>query len=112
MLGRPPQAIITDQCRTSQTAIANVSQELLIVLFCHVSCKEFQILWENCYFEATQVSLNRVVHFFLEPEEFEAAWEEKTQRHGIRDHRWIHEDRKKRVPAYSKQTLAGMLLLH
>uniref|UniRef100_U5GL76 Protein FAR1-RELATED SEQUENCE n=1 Tax=Populus trichocarpa TaxID=3694 RepID=U5GL76_POPTR len=59
---------------------------------------------ELFYFEATQVSLNRVVHYFLEPEEFEAAWEEMTQRHGIRDHRWIHEDRKKGVPAYSKDT--------
>jgi hypothetical protein len=72
-------------------------------------------LGELFYFEAIQVSLNRVVHYFLEPEEFEAAWEDMTQRHGIRDHKWIqalHEDRKRWVPAYLKQTLAGMLLLH
>lgn len=70
---------------------------------------------ELFYFEATQVSLNRAVHYFLGPEEFEAACEEMTQLHGIRDHRWIQasrEDTKKWVPAYLKQTLAGMLLLH
>ncbi|KAG6736200.1 hypothetical protein POTOM_061071 [Populus tomentosa] len=57
-----------------------------------------ETMGELFYFEATQVSLNRAGHYFLEPEEFEAAWEEMTQLHGIRDHRWIqalHEDRKR-----------------
>ncbi|KAG6736794.1 hypothetical protein POTOM_060310 [Populus tomentosa] len=63
-----------------------------------LGCGIPETMGELFYLEATQVSLNRAVHYFLEPEEFEAAWEEMTQLHGIRDHRWIqslHEDRKR-----------------
>ncbi|KAG5229231.1 protein FAR1-RELATED SEQUENCE [Salix suchowensis] len=65
--------------------------------------------------EAIKVSLSKVVYYFLRPEEFEAAWDEMTQNHGIRDHKWIqtlYEDRKRWVPAYLKETfLAGMVPL-
>ncbi|KAH9666782.1 protein FAR1-RELATED SEQUENCE 6 [Citrus sinensis] len=46
------------------------------------------------------------------PEEFEAAWEDMIQRHGIKDHGWIqtlYEDRKGWAPVYLKEAyLSGV----
>ena len=56
--------------------------------------------------------MNRAVYHSLRSEEFEAAWEDMMQRHGLRDQKWLqvlYEDRKWWVPVYLKDTLlAGM----
>lgn len=114
MLGRPPQAVITDQCRNLQTAVADVFPRASHCL--HLACimqKFPENLGGLLEYEAIKEALTRIVYYFLRPEEFEAAWEEKVQHHGIRDHKWIqalYEDRKRWVPAYVKETfLAGLL---
>lgn len=116
MLGRPPQAVITYQCRTLQTAVTDVFPR---ASHCFYLSRIVQRIPENLGglfdFEAIKIAFSEVVYCFLRPEEFEAAWEEMTQRHGIRDHKWIqmlYEDRKRWIPAYLKETfLAGMLPL-
>lgn len=113
MLGRPPQAIITDQCRTLQTAIADVFPR---ASHCFYLSRIMQRISENLgelfEFDAIKAALNKVVYYFQRPEEFEAAWEEMTLRHRIKDNTWIqtvYEDRKRWVPAYLKESfLAGM----
>lgn len=116
VLGRPPQAIITDHHKTLQTAVADVFPRASHCFYLSRIVQRIpEILGELFDFEAIKVSLSKVVYCFLRPEEFEAAWEEMTQHHGIRDHKWIqtlYEDRKRWVPAYLKETfLAGMLPL-
>ncbi|KAK6284900.1 hypothetical protein POUND7_003852 [Theobroma cacao] len=113
MLGRPPQAIITDQCRTLQAAVADVFPRASHCL--SLSCimqKVPEKLGELYEFEAIRMALNNAVYYSLRPEEFEATWEDMVNRHGIRDHIWLqtlYEDRRRWVPVYLKETsLAGM----
>uniref|UniRef100_A0A2P2KB86 Protein FAR1-RELATED SEQUENCE n=1 Tax=Rhizophora mucronata TaxID=61149 RepID=A0A2P2KB86_RHIMU len=113
MLGRPPQAIITDHCKTLQNVIADVFPRASHCIFLS---SIMQNLPENLGLpfdlEAIKAELTRVIHYFLRPEEFEAAWVEMTQRQGIKDQKWIqsiYKDRKHWVPAYLKEIfLAGM----
>ncbi|KAF5726943.1 protein FAR1-RELATED SEQUENCE 6-like [Tripterygium wilfordii] len=114
MLGRPPQAIITDQSRTLQTAVADVfpraSHCLCLLRIMQKVPEKLGGLFE---FEAIKVALKRAVYCTLRPEEFEAAWAYIVQHHEIRDHKWIqvlYEDRKLWVPVYFRDTfVAGML---
>ncbi|KAF2293169.1 hypothetical protein GH714_034208 [Hevea brasiliensis] len=113
MLGRPPQAVITDQCRSLQTAVLDVLPRASHCLhLSHIMQRVPENLGDLFEFEAIREALSRIVNYFLRPEEFEAAWEGMVQHHGIRDHRWIqtlYEDRKRWVPAYVKETfLAGL----
>ncbi|KAL6335458.1 hypothetical protein AAG906_029701 [Vitis piasezkii] len=112
MLGRPPQTIITAQCRTLQASVADVFLELHIVFVYHLSCKNPRKLGGLLEFEAIKVALSRAVYYSLRADEFEATWEDMIQHFGIRDHKWLqalYEDRKRWVPAYLKDIfLAGM----
>ncbi|GLT75003.1 hypothetical protein SLA2020_467610 [Shorea laevis] len=114
MLGRPPQAIITDQCGALQTAIADVFPRASHCLCSsHIMRKAPEKLSGLFEYEMIRMALNRAVYYSLRPEEFEAAWDEMIQRHGIRDHEWIktlYEDRKRWVPVYLKEVFfSGML---
>lgn len=113
MLGRSPQTIITDQCRILQTAVGDVFPR---AYHCFpLSCvmqkipEKLQGLFE---YEAIRVSLHRIIYHSLRPEEFEKAWEDLIQRHGIKDHGCIqslYEDRKRWAPVYLKEAfLSGM----
>ncbi|KAK9229417.1 hypothetical protein WN944_022379 [Citrus x changshan-huyou] len=63
-------------------------------------------------YEAIRAALHRAIYHSLRPEEFEAAWEDMIQRHGIKDHGWIqtlYEDRKRWAPVYLKEAyLSGV----
>ncbi|OMP01396.1 hypothetical protein COLO4_11905 [Corchorus olitorius] len=113
MLGHPPQAIITDQCRNLQAAVVDVfpraSHCLCLSRIMQNVPEKLGGLYE---YEAIRVALNSAVYYSLRPEEFEAAWEDMVHHHGIRDHLWLqmlYEDRKRWVPVYLKEIfLAGM----
>lgn len=114
MLGRPPQAIITDQCAILQTAIADVFPRASHCLcLSHIMQKVPEKLGGLFEYEAIQAALNRAIYHSVKTEEFEAFWEDMIQRHDIRDHKWLqalYEDRKRWVPVYLKEVfLAGML---
>ena len=113
MLGRPPQAIITDQFSTLQTAVADVFPRASHCLcLSHIMQKIPEKLGGLFEYEAIEAALNRAVYHSLRSEEFEAAWENMMQHHGLRDQKWLqalYEDRKRWVPVYVKETfLAGM----
>ncbi|KAM1717726.1 hypothetical protein ACFX11_025527 [Malus domestica] len=113
MMGRPPQAIITRQCGTLQTAISDVFPRASHCLcLSHIMQKVPEIFGGLFEYEAVKESLSRAVYYSLRVEEFEAAWEDMVQHHGIRDHNWLqalYEDRKRWVPVYLKDIfLAGM----
>ncbi|KAH9715156.1 protein FAR1-RELATED SEQUENCE 6 [Citrus sinensis] len=113
MLGRSPQTIITDQCRILQIAVGDVFPRAYHCF--SLSCimqkipEKLQGLFE---YEAIRVALHRAIYHSLRPEEFEAAWEDMIQRHGIKDHGWIqtlYEDRKRWAPVYLKEAyLSGV----
>ncbi|EXB67264.1 Protein FAR1-RELATED SEQUENCE 6 [Morus notabilis] len=114
MSGRPPQVIITDQCSTLQTAVADVfpraSQCLCLSRIMQKLPEKLGGLFE---YDAIKAALSRAVYYSLKPEEFEAAWEDMIQRHGIGDQKWLqalYEERKRWVPVYLKDIfLAGMI---
>ncbi|KAJ4845501.1 hypothetical protein Tsubulata_913011 [Turnera subulata] len=116
MLGRPPQAIITDHCGALQAAVIDVFPKASHCLHLSRIMQRFpENLGELHELEAIKIDLSKVVYYFMRPEEFEAAWEEMVQRYELRDHKWIqkfYEDRKRCVPAYLKDTfLAGMFAM-
>ncbi|XP_057514274.1 protein FAR1-RELATED SEQUENCE 6-like [Actinidia eriantha] len=109
MLGRPPPAIISDQSRSLQAALADVFPRASLCLsISHIMKKVPEKLGGLNEYEAINVALNRAVYHTLRVDEFEAAWEDMIQRYGIRDHKWLqtlYEDRKRWVPVYLKETL-------
>ncbi|KAK4485793.1 hypothetical protein RD792_008440 [Penstemon davidsonii] len=109
MSGRPPQTIITDQCKALQVTISEVfpraHHRLCLPLVIQSIHKRLGEVGES---EIFQTILNRIVKNSLKAEEFEMAWEEMIQHFGIRDHEWlqsVYEDRERWVPVYSKDTL-------
>ncbi|CAK9185627.1 unnamed protein product [Ilex paraguariensis] len=113
MLGRPPQVVITDQCKSLQIALADVFPRAVHCLsLSQIMKKVPEKLGGLRECEAIMVALSRAVYHSLRTDEFELAWEDMMQRYGIRDHIWLqtlYEDRKRWVPAYLKDTfLAGM----
>eukprot|EP00257_Ricinus_communis_P015782 XP_015573762.1 protein FAR1-RELATED SEQUENCE 8-like isoform X1 [Ricinus communis] len=113
MLGRPPQTIITDQCKAMQSAIAEVfprSNHRLSLA--HVVQRIIENLGALQDYDAFQIMLNTTVYDSLKVDEFELAWEGLTQRFGIADHellRTFYEDREWWAPVFSKDTFfAGM----
>ncbi|KAL7162263.1 hypothetical protein ACSBR2_042695 [Camellia fascicularis] len=113
MLGRPPQAIITDQCKSLQAALSDVFPRASQCLcLWHIMKKFPEKLGGLNGYEAIMVALIRAVYHSFRADEFEAAWEDMILQHEIRDHKWLqalYEDRKRWVPVYLKETfLAGM----
>ncbi|KAM6602302.1 hypothetical protein CsatA_021911 [Cannabis sativa] len=116
MSGRPPQVIISDQNDTLQTVVAGVfpraTQCLCLSRIMQMVPEKLGSLFE---YNAINAALNKAVYYSQKPEEFEAAWEDMVQRHGIRDQKWLqslYEDRKRWVPAFLKDVfLAGMFPL-
>ncbi|KAI3455295.1 hypothetical protein Pfo_011958 [Paulownia fortunei] len=113
MVGRPPQTVITSQCKALQTAIAEVFPRAFHCLSLTNIMKrvpsELVGLEES---DAIRKAFTRAVYHSLRVDEFEAAWEDMVQSHGLTNHKWLqtlYEDRKRWVPVYLKEVfLAGM----
>ncbi|KAK6149001.1 hypothetical protein DH2020_016526 [Rehmannia glutinosa] len=107
--GPPPQTVITSQCKFLQTAISDVFPRAF-------HCLSLTNITTNIPSElecdAIRKALTRAVYHSVTADEFEAAWEEMVQSHGLTDHKWLqtlYEDRKRWVPVYLKEVfLAGM----
>ncbi|KAL3511912.1 hypothetical protein ACH5RR_024629 [Cinchona calisaya] len=113
VIGRPPQAIITDVDKSLQTALSEVFPRS--AHFLSLTCileKVQDELGELSEYQAIMAALTRSVYHSVRAVEFEAAWEDMVERHGIRYHKWLqllYEDRKRWVPVYLKETfLAGI----
>ena len=113
MSGRPPQTIITDQCKALQSAIAEVfpraHHRLCLSLVMQRILAKLGDLLES---EPFQTALNRTVYESIKIDEFELAWEDMIQRFGIKSNeclRTLYEDRERWAPVYSKDTFfAGL----
>lgn len=113
MSGRPPQTIITDQCKAVQSAIAEVFPRAHHRLHLQsVMLRIVNSLGELQDLDRFQMILTRVVYDSLKVDEFEIAWEDMVQHFGITDLQWLrnlYEDRDRWAPAYLKDTFfAGM----
>lgn len=113
IVGRPPQAIITDLDKSLQTALFEVfpraSHFLSLTSILEKLPGELGGLSE---YEAIIGAFTRSVYHSLRAVEFESAWEDMMECHGIRHHKWLqilYEDRRRWVPVYVKETfLAGI----
>ncbi|KAK7246085.1 hypothetical protein RIF29_40944 [Crotalaria pallida] len=108
MSGRPPQTILTNQCKAMQSAIADVfprahhriclSQVMQSILGCLVQFQEYV---------AFQMESNKVIYDSKTVEEFERDWDALTQQFGIKNHEKLqtwYEEREHWAPVYSKDT--------
>lgn len=114
ILGRPPEVIITDQSKTLQSAVREVFPKA-----CHC-CGIWYIMQRVPEklgglkgYEAIKRQLNKAVYNSLKIVEFETAWADMINRHGLEDNRWLqtlYEDRRRWVPVYLKDIFfAGMI---
>ncbi|XP_010247642.1 PREDICTED: protein FAR1-RELATED SEQUENCE 6-like isoform X2 [Nelumbo nucifera] len=113
MLGRPPSAIITDQCRAMQRATDLVFPGVHHhISLWHIIQKVPEKLRGFHEYESIKSSLSNAVYDSLRVDEFETAWAEMIQHHGVGNHEWIqtlYEDRHRWAPVYFKDTFfAGM----
>lgn len=113
MLGRPPQTIITYQCRALQSATADVfpraHHRLCLPVVIQSVLQNLRELGESVIF---QTVLHRIVYNSTKVDEFELAWDDMIKSFGIRDNeflRTLYEERERWAPVYFKDTLfAGM----
>ncbi|XVE91277.1 hypothetical protein DITRI_Ditri20bG0140600 [Diplodiscus trichospermus] len=113
MSGRPPQTIITDQCRAMQGAISEVFPRAHHRLhLSHVMRSILENLGELQESGVFQMILNRTVCDSVKVDEFEMGWDDMIRRFGIIDNEWLHtlyEERERWAPVYLKDTFfAGM----
>ncbi|BBG99130.1 FAR1-related sequence 8 [Prunus dulcis] len=113
MSGRPPQTIITNQCKAMQSALAEVFPRAHHRLSSsHVMHSILENMGAIQEYEAFQIILSRTVYDSIKVDEFELAWEHMIQRFGIRDHEFIqtlYDDREQWVPVYSKDTFFAVM---
>lgn len=114
ILGRPPEVIITDQSKPLQSAVCEVFPK---ACHCYGMWYIMQRVPEKLGglkgYEAIKWQLNKAVYNSLKIVEFETAWADMINRHGVGDNRWLqtlYEDRRRWVPVYLKDTFfAGMI---
>ncbi|XP_021691243.2 protein FAR1-RELATED SEQUENCE 6 [Hevea brasiliensis] len=114
MQGRPPQVIITDQCKPLQSAVSEVFPE---AHHCYCLSYIMQRVPERLGglkgFEAIKRQLNKSVYNSLKIAEFETSWVEMIRQHGLGDNKWLqtlYEERQRWVPVYLKDIFfAGMI---
>ncbi|KAJ9702601.1 hypothetical protein PVL29_004375 [Vitis rotundifolia] len=114
MLGRPPQVIITDQCKPLQNAISEVFPE---ARHCYCLWYIMQRVPEKLGglkgYETIKRQMNKAVYESLKIAEFETSWADMIKRHNLGDNKWLqtlYEDRQRWVPVYLKDTFfAGMI---
>lgn len=113
MAGRPPQTIITDQCKTLQSAIVEVFPRAHHRLSLPVVVQSIlENLGELGQSLAFQTVLYKTVYSTMKVDEFEIAWDDMIKRFGIRDLEFLnslYEDRERWAPVYCRDAFsAGM----
>ncbi|KAJ4707864.1 FAR1-related sequence [Melia azedarach] len=114
ILGRPPQVIITDQSKPLQSAVSEVFPK---ARHCYCMWYIMQRVPEKLGglkgYEAIKRQLNKAVYSSLKIAEFETAWADMINQHGLGDNKWLqtlYDDRQRWVPVYLKDIFfAGMI---
>lgn len=113
MSGRPPQTIITNQCKALQGAIAEVFPRAHHRLgLSYVMQNILENVGELQESETFHAVLSRTIYNYVKVEEFEMAWEDMIQHFGIKNNECIqslYDERERWAPVFSKETFfAGM----
>jgi hypothetical protein len=113
MGGKPPKAIVTDQCQSIGAAVEEVFPETRHRLcLWHIMKKIPEKLGGLHEREGIVRMLKRAIYDTIHPDEFEKLWENMIQRFGLMRNVWlqsIYEKRSKWAPVYVKDTFwAGM----
>lgn len=114
MQGRPPEVIITDQCKPLQSAVSEVFPK---AHHCYCVWYIMQRVPEKLGglkgYEAIKRQLNKAVYNSLKIAEFETSWADMIRLYGLGDNKWLHtlyEERQRWVPVYLKDIFfAGMI---
>ncbi|XP_010250207.1 PREDICTED: protein FAR1-RELATED SEQUENCE 6 [Nelumbo nucifera] len=113
MSERSPYALITDQPRNVQKAVAEVFPRTNHRLCLWNIMQKVPVkLGGLPEYEAIKSAFNKAIYKSLTVDEFETAWEDMIQRYGVGDHEWLqalYEDRQRWVPTFLKDNFfAGM----
>ncbi|KAF8389052.1 hypothetical protein HHK36_025737 [Tetracentron sinense] len=113
MSGRPPNAIITDQCKAMQRAIAEVLPKARHRLcFWHIMKKISDKLGRLREYKEVKKAMKSVVYESLRITDFEMAWENMIKQYSLEHNEWLttlYEVRRQWVPVFLKDTFfAGM----
>ncbi|KAL0342122.1 UNVERIFIED_CONTAM: protein FAR1-RELATED SEQUENCE 6 [Sesamum calycinum] len=106
MVGRPPQTVITSQCKALQAAISEVFPRAFHCLSLTNIMKKVPSELGRLEEYAIRKAFTRAVYHSSRVDEFEAAWEEMVQSYRLIDHKWLqmlYEDRKRWIPVYLKE---------
>ncbi|KAF8407019.1 hypothetical protein HHK36_006141 [Tetracentron sinense] len=113
MAGRPPSAIITDQCKAIQEAVSKVFPSVRHRLCLrHILKKLPGELGELSEYKAIKKALKNAIYDSLRVDDFEMAWQNLIKAYGLTSNEWLqtlYEDRQRWVPVFVKDTFyAGM----
>ncbi|CAL5184085.1 unnamed protein product [Lathyrus oleraceus] len=109
MSGRPPQTIVTNQCKTLRSAIAEVfprAHHRICLLQVMQSIRGCMVQFQA--YEEFQMALTKVIYDPKTVDEFEREWDALTQHFRTRNHeklQSLHEERELWAPVYSKDTI-------
>ncbi|XP_057463782.1 protein FAR1-RELATED SEQUENCE 6-like isoform X2 [Actinidia eriantha] len=113
MCGKAPNAIITDQCKAIQGAIAEVfPQTRHRLCLWHIMEKIPKKLSGYSSYESIESALRNAVYDSITPNEFEDSWREMIEKYDLENNDWLqnlYNDRYRWIPAHVKDTFwAGM----
>ncbi|GJZ52754.1 FAR-RED impaired response 1-like protein, partial [Tanacetum coccineum] len=113
MDGRPPKAIITDQCPSMKVAVAEVFPEARHRLcLWHIMKKIPQKLGGYSEYKGIKKTLKIIVYESVEHQDFEDGWSKMINDYSLEENEWLcslFDDRKRWVPVYVKEIFwAGM----
>ncbi|PKA63437.1 Protein FAR1-like sequence 6 [Apostasia shenzhenica] len=113
MSGTYPSAIITDQCKAIQEAVAEVfpgSRHRLCLW--HIMKRIQESLGAYAEYKGIKATMKKVVYDCLKLIDFEEEWSNMIEKYALEDSEWLrslHENRHSWVPAFVKETFwAGM----
>ncbi|XP_019167346.1 PREDICTED: protein FAR1-RELATED SEQUENCE 6 isoform X1 [Ipomoea nil] len=111
--GQLPQTIITDRCKTLQSAVAEMfPRSVHCYDLSHIMRKVPEKLGGLRNYDSIRKAFTKTIYETLKPIDFEAAWGFMIQRFEVGDHEWLHslyDDRSRWAPVYLKDTFfAGM----
>lgn len=113
MKGRPPSAIITDECVAIKAAVREVFPKTRHrISDWHVVRSISEKLGELAEYESLKTELETIIYDSLKDDEFEARWKILIDRFGLQDNEWVtflYENRHLWVPAFLKDAFwAGL----
>ncbi|GAB2283912.1 Anaphase-promoting complex subunit 10 [Dionaea muscipula] len=112
MSDRPPNAIITDQCRAMQNAISQVFPNTRHRWCLWHIMKKLPEKFKGKEYDPMKCRLKSAVYDSLSPEDFEENWANLINKYNLQDNDWLsglYNEKRRWVPAFVKDTFwAGM----